>query len=67
LVPPPFRVVDIFANDSPIILDEGGLPKDLVGMAEAVQNEPGFGQRQSAEKGICEKWVGILMCDALLV
>jgi hypothetical protein len=42
LVPAPFSVVHIFANDSPVILNEGGLPKDLVGMAEAVQNEPGF-------------------------
>ena len=39
LVPAPFSVVHIFANDSPIILYEGVLPKYLVGIAKAIQDE----------------------------
>jgi hypothetical protein len=35
-------VVDVLANDAPVALDEGRLSQDPVGMAEAVQNEPGI-------------------------
>jgi len=39
LVAAPFSVVHIFANDLPIILYKGRLPKYLVGIAKAIQDE----------------------------
>lgn len=42
LVAAPFGVVHILANDLPVVLDKGVLPEDPVGMAEAVQDKPGF-------------------------
>jgi len=32
-------VVHVFTNDPPFALDEGGFPKDLVGMTEAVEDK----------------------------
>ncbi len=39
LVAAPFSVVHIFADNSPVILYEGGLPEHLVGIAKAIQDE----------------------------
>ncbi len=44
LMPSTFVIKDIFTNDSPVSLMEDGLPEDPVGMAEAVENEPGARQ-----------------------
>ena len=39
---PSLGVVDIFANDRPVLRDEGGLAEKSIGVLKAIENESGF-------------------------
>ena len=48
LMPPSLGVIDIFANDSPVLLDEGGLSQKSIGVLKTIENESGFCVSSSA-------------------
>lgn len=39
LMPPSLGAIHILANDNPVLLDEGGLPEDSIGVPKAIENE----------------------------
>lgn len=49
LVPAALGVVHILANDAPVVLDEGRLPENPVGMTETIQDKSGFVSARSHE------------------
>lgn len=59
LVPSPFGVVQVLSNDPPFTLDEGGRAEDLVGMAEAIEDESGFVSvgHPDGQGGVAYSWV----------